>query len=617
MMRRLHAAHAAALRWGARQGLAGPRTAWLLGVAALAALPLLSTDDTVLSYADLFLIDGIAVLGLSLQQGLAGIVSLGPGATVGVGAYTAAILSHHARWPMPLPLLVALAVTPACALLFGGAAVVLGRLHFAMVSLYAALLVPVVAEHGGFLTGGAGGLTDLEPAEVAGWRPVGVTLYLVLAGLLLVAAAMAGYTARGRWGRAFVAVREDDTSASAVGISPTAARLRVVVLAAGYGVASGALFAHAWPGTCPSGYTGATCVISPGSFGIDLSVLLFAAVTIGGRGSRGGPLAALALLVAVRWYFDTHDTISGDWQTVIYGVLLVATVVALPGGVAVLGRLARPAAAPALPPVRSTGTLPSRRRAGKALSVQAVSARFGSAVALDGVDLVVAAGEIHGLVGPNGSGKTTLINCITGVHEVSAGRIALDGRVLPSLSPRRAHRRARLGIARTFQTPRLLPDLDLVENVMQGLFLEARRSPLDLVRPPRRRSEAALRARAMEVLRSVGLANRAHLPASDLAHGDRRLAEVARALAGDPAVLLLDEPAAGLDADAVEQLRELLVAARGWGPAIVLVDHDLDLVLDVANRVTVLDHGRVVSSGPPDTVAADPAVAAAFMHRSS
>ncbi|HEY6379357.1 MAG TPA: ATP-binding cassette domain-containing protein [Candidatus Dormibacteraeota bacterium] len=601
----LRALRVQALRWGGDHGLGSAWVRWALAVAALAALPLLSTDDQVLTYADLFLIYAIAVMGLNLQHGLAGVINLGAGAFLGMGAYAAATVSHHLHWPMPLPVLAAMVVAPLFAVVIGGPALLLSRVHFAMISLYAALLVPVVVEQSSRLTGGIDGLTDLEPLEIAGYRPVGAGLYGVLAAFVLIAYVVSARIARGPWGRAFVAVKEDSVSAAAVGISVQAAKLRAVTLGAVYGVLAGALLVHAWPGNCPSGYAGATCVIAPGYFAFDLSVLLVAAVVIGGPGARLGPLVAAALLVILRWYFDTQNAPAGDWQTVIYGALLIVWTVALPQGLAGVGQLfALPAQrAPERP--RGPVVLPPRARPGFAIAAQSVRVAFVGAVVLDGVDFAVEPGQVHAIVGPNGSGKTTLLNCITGMVRPAQGQVVIDGRPCAAVAAHRAHRRARMGLGRTFQTPRVQPQLTVLQNVMQGLFEEARRL--------RGRSEAGLRQRALGMLTAVGLESVAELPAARLAHGERRLLEVARALVGEPGAVLLDEPAAGLDAGELARLRELLGACRAWGVATVLVEHDLDLVQQVADQVTVLDQGRVVARGTPEAVRSDPAVARAFM----
>lgn len=593
-----------------RRGLDRAPVRWAVAAVLLGILPLITTDDTVLRYVDLALVYGVVVVGLNLEHGYAGIVNIGPGAALGVGAYTVAIVSHHLHWPQPLPFLVLLAVLFPVATIFGGAAVVLSRFHFTMLSLYSALLVPVVVDHGGFLTGGDTGFSDIEPLEVAGWRPQGAALYLLLAAILLVAVWIGHRLVDSRWGRAWVALADDELAAQAVGIAPRPTKFGVVLVGTLFALVGGGLFVSAWPGNC---LPDVPCVIGPNYFGFSLSVLLFAAVVLGGAGSRVGPLAGTGLLVALSWYFDTHDDVPGNWQEVIYGALLVLVVVALPRGLSSFGRLFEVPVAPVTPPRRDDPPrFPPRRRPVAALEVVGLHVRFGGVVALDGVDLTVAPGEIHALIGPNGSGKTTVVNCISGVVQPQAGTIRLGGRDLPPVPLHRCYERARLGIARTFQTPRVQSSLDTRANVMQGLFLLPG-ADRGVAWARRRRLEEERRRRATALLEAVGLGHRIDAPAGVLSHGERRLLEVARALVSEPSVVLLDEPAAGLAPEERRTLVAVLRACRDWGCAVVLVEHDLHLVLDVADRVTVLDHGHVLCSGTPDVVRADPAVATAFM----
>lgn len=584
-----------------------------VAVTALAILPGLIGTDDFLKYGDLFLIYSLMVMGLNLAQGYTGIVNLGPSATFGVGAYAAATISHHWHWGMPLPFLGPLVVAFFCANLFGGAALVLSKFHFTMLSFYSALLIPILAQYGGFFTGGNTGFADLEPLELAGFHPTGWVLYEVLLGFFLIGYAVMVRIMNGRLGRAYLALKNDELAASSVGIAPRETKFGVLMIGAIYGVLAGALFVHAWPGVCGD-FDGATCVIGPSFFGFDLSVLLFAAVVIGGAGSRVGPLAGCALLVTVSWYFQNHDTVNGNVQTMIYGALLIVTVVALPRGLATVGSLFR-LPRTALPPrPYELPRLPERRRENAGLELRGLRVSFGGVVALDGVDFDVHPGEIHALIGPNGSGKTTLLNCASGVIRPRYGQVVFAGRTLPAVE-NRAYRRARMGLARTFQTPRVQPELSVLDNVMQGLFHQARGGLLGWIPYPgsRARREGPLRARASLFLRAVGLEHRADVDAAALAHGERRLVEVARALVGEPAVVLLDEPAAGLDGAEARHLVAVLRACREWGCAVVLIEHDLSLVLGVADRVTVMDRGRVIARGTPTEVRADPAVAEAFM----
>lgn len=247
------------------------------------------------------------------------------------------------------------------------------------------------------------------------------------------------------------------------------------------------------------------------------------------------------------------------------------------------------------------------------LDVAGVTVRFGGIHALTEADFAIPTGTVTSLIGPNGAGKTTMLNAITGMVPVAAGAIRLGGEDLLGLPP---HRRAATGVVRTFQNLEVFTSLSVLENVMAGRHTHTRYSILaSLVRTPGfRRVEAACRNRAMDCLDFVGLADMADAPAGDLPYGSQRLLEMARALAADPKLLLLDEPAAGLNSKETARLGDLIMAVRDkLGVTIGLVEHDMDLVMHVSDFVTVLNFGHPLASGTPDEVQADPEVGRAYL----
>jgi branched-chain amino acid transport system ATP-binding protein len=246
------------------------------------------------------------------------------------------------------------------------------------------------------------------------------------------------------------------------------------------------------------------------------------------------------------------------------------------------------------------------------LSVTRAAKRFGGLQALSDVNLSVMRGHIHGLIGPNGAGKTTCFNVITGLYQPDDGEFMLAGR---TYSPSAPHRVAQAGIARTFQNIRLFGDMSALENVMVGRHLRTRQGVLGAILRHRaaREEEAQIRLSSLRLLEFVGIASLADRTARTLSYGDQRRLEIARALATEPLLLALDEPAAGMNATEKEALRELLVRIRDSGTTILLIEHDVKLVMGLCDRITVLDYGKVIADGTADAVKKDPAVIAAYL----
>jgi branched-chain amino acid transport system permease protein len=398
-------------------------------------------------------------------------------------------------------------------------------------------------------------------------------------------------------------MRESNKAAEASGIAVFRMKLVAYLFAgllAGY---AGAILPHI------DGY------LAPDAFPLSLSILLVAGITVGGMGRLTGPVVGIALLQILPHVVGGFDR----YSLLIYGAILVVGMLFIRRGILPTASDAwvglylrftgrgRVPAAPAGEPVVDPSAAAPAPVAAAPLTVSEVDKHFDGVHALKAVSMLARPGQVTAVIGPNGSGKTTLLNVILGFYRLDAGRVSLGGQ---RVSGRKPFQIARAGLARTFQTPVVLAEHTCRENVMSGAFT-SRRATLGevLLRAPRaRRDWRSAAETADRLLRFVGLGAHLHVAGSSLTAGQQRLLDIARALAPGPSVLLLDEPAAGLVGAEVEALAGVLRRLRDTGHVVVLVEHNINLVMAVADQVTVLDRGRVIASADPATVQRDPAV---------
>jgi branched-chain amino acid transport system permease protein len=616
--------------WSGRSGTVRRTAVAGLAVGALLAVPavLHGTYLTVGVYAGIF---AIGAVGTALLLGTAGLVSLGQSGFFAIGGYAAAILVVRHGWN---ELAAALAATVVAGLAGAVVGLPLFRLrghYLSLATLAFTVIVGVVANESAF-TGGNSGIYGV-PRPVLGRHALysSADYYRLVWPVALGCALLAAAAVRGRAGRALRAGRDAEVAAASLGVPVTWLRLRLLAGSAALAGLSGALYVY-WVG-----------IVTPQTASLLISIEFLMMAVVGGS----GPLAAVGGAVFVQLLDQALTDVvpllapgaSGEYQLVGLGLVLTAVAVAAPGGLAGLLRPARrPPRAPAEMPAPAAGAgrpatppgavpagvgtpplspggwpavPPGADPPGPALGLRGLARGYGGVRALDGLDLDVWPGEVVALIGPNGAGKTTAFDLASGVQVPSAGTVEVFGR---AVRPGRPARVAARGGARTFQNLLLFGSLTTAENVLVGCHRYGRAGLLAAaLRFPARAEERALRARADGLLNLLGLTDVADQPVTDLPFGRQRLVEIARALAAAPRLLLLDEPLAGLSPAERAEVGELVRRVAAGGCAVLLVEHDMAAVMTLSHRVVVLDRGRVVASGDPDAVRADPAVIAAYL----
>ncbi|TMJ25453.1 MAG: branched-chain amino acid ABC transporter ATP-binding protein/permease [Alphaproteobacteria bacterium] len=568
------------------------RISWiLLGLAGL-LLPLL--DDSYIGViAQRAYIYWVLSAGLNLVVGYAGQIAIGWVSMLTLGAYTTAALAAGnvgTPWPPYLALLASGVIGAVFGVIVGLPALRLRTFYFAMTTLGFATIVTQVALAWKDVTGGGVG----TPGPTFPWPfDPGWGFYYFCFVLAALATWMTANIGASRYGRALVAIRDAEVAAEACGISKPALLMMVFLLAGALGGIAGGLFASL------------QSYITPDAFTFEMSVLFFIGILIGGRGSILGPALGTLILTVLPEFAAPLV----QWSTFLYAALLLLIVLVIPGGIADLldYKNRRPVPQPEL-----LGRVLGTQGGNTLITLSGIELHFGGVRAIDGLDLEIRAGEVHGLIGPNGSGKTTTLNVISGYYRPQAGALRIDGADLAFEQP---HVRAQWRIARTFQTPRLVGAASVLENVMiggtvhgHGTFAE---SMLSL--PRHRLDERVLEEAAMLALSSVGLESLAKVRADRLQHSELRFVEIARALMLRPACLMLDEPAAGLSAEEIRRLGGLIKAISRGGTAVLLVEHHADLIFDICDRVTVLNLGKVLAAGTPAEIRSHREVVSAYL----
>ena len=569
----------------------------------------------------------ILVAGLDLVVGYCGDISAGHAGLLAVGAYTSAVLCSKYGWSWPATVPIAVGLTALFGVILGVPALRLSGPYLAVTTIAFGIIIQTIINETVWLTEGSLGITGLRAdgkpkipdLRYAGFNFEGNNFYYLTYGFMLLTLFLKRQLVTSYWGRAFEAMKANTLAAECSGVSRYRFKLGAFIISAALAGLAGSLFIHL------NKYCG------PLTFSPQLSVDFLIMLIFGGTRSLLGNVIGCFVVVLLPDFFNEIAA----YQLLIFGSLLLFTLYFLPGGAVGLltGIVRKLFPAVVVPPTMSSGAAvdPAKAHAEAAqLHVQPIYLReasadgapilktdeltiaFGGLVAVNKFTFDVRPGEVHALIGPNGSGKSTTVNLLSGVYQPTGGSISFIGQNLRGLPNHISH----LGIARTFQNVALFGDMTVIENVMVGLHHTFHRtSLLDIffASPRARREERAARGRAQLLLDFVGLGNLAAERAKNLPYGRQRLLEIARALAQNPALVLLDEPAAGLTSGEIADVDKIICKIKAAGLSTLLIEHHMDLVMNVSDRITVLDFGQKIAEGSPAEIQRNERVISAYL----
>jgi len=628
----------------------------IVGIAALMLFPLGITNPYYIHLLETIMIYAIVLFGLDIVVGYTGQVSLGHAGLFGVGAYTAGVLVMKLAAPLWVTLPAAVLVTAGFGALLALPALRVSGPYLAMVTLAFGTIIQILINEMTFLTEGPMGI-KLQKPSLFGHVLDDREYYWLCAVMMVLALIVVHRILRSHLGRAFEALRGSPVASDCMGVSVYRYKVYAFVISAGFAGLAGSLYAYSEQ------------YISPNSYNFELTVLFLLAVIMGGRKSRIGSMLGAAIIVLLPKLLDDVEmfryvsvglailvmltAVLGiqrkrltlqqmvipvvgsialaalsfwlktmtDWRLSIFGVIMLFVVYYLQDGIVGFVRNALNIKRPT-PDAQVTGaqlkgfdavsTAAKADTRGEILNASGVLMQFGGLKALNNVDLSIKRGTIHGLIGPNGSGKSTMMNVLTGIYQPTAGAVTFVGR---SVVGRTSSDIALSGIARTFQNVQLFGEMTALQNVQVGLHHTFASNLFDvsLHTPRYLRENKDAADRAMGLLQFVGLADLASEEARNLPYGKQRLLEIARALALDPQLLLLDEPAAGLTAPDIKELITFIRKIRDHGITVILIEHHMDVVMSMCDTVSVLDFGQKIAEGVPAAVQANEKVIEAYL----
>ena len=530
-----------------------------------------------------------AVFGVSwnILSGYGGQLSFGHAAFFGIGAYTVTLALVYWNLTPWLGIPLGMAVAGAAAILIGIPTFRLRGHYFALSMLAYPLAILYFLQYLGFQEVSMPMHRDNPAAFLEFTNP---RLYtLVSVGLLIAGITVCMIVENSRFGLALLAIRQNELAAEAAGINARLWKMRALVVSGMIAAAAGGFYACV------------LLIVTPDSvFGMLVSAQAVVVTLFGGVASVWGPVIGAAILVPLAESLNAElGNILPGIQGVVYGFAIICIMLAAPEGLfwTIRDRFFRPAPTPPIPAERPVAPKAAIATTGPLLTVQGLSRSFGGLRAVSQVGFEVNTGEILGIIGPNGAGKTTLFNLLNGVLTVDEGTATIAGQLMTG---RKVHQIARMGIGRTFQVVRSFPRLPLLDNVIVGAYGAGL-------------SDTQAIASASQALHRVGLAAQAGVPAGQLTNKQLRLMELARALAGEPRLLLLDETLAGLGRDECDDVLDVLERLRDEGMTVVIIEHTMHAMMRIADRFLVLDHGRVLASGLPRQVVENRAVIEAYL----
>ncbi|MET4196022.1 MULTISPECIES: branched-chain amino acid ABC transporter ATP-binding protein/permease [Bradyrhizobium] len=531
----------------------------------------------------------IAVFGLSVVLGLCGQINLAQAAFFGLGAYAVGMGTTDLQLSFWLCLVGGCVISLLAGAFLGMSTLRLGGHYLAMVTISFQQIVTLVMINAIWLTRGPDGVPNIKRPEL--FQSSQSYLAFCVA-MLAIVGYLVWHLSDTKLGRAMRAVRDNELAAGVNGIDVFRTKIYAFALCALLGGLAGGLFA------------GGFAYVSPDQFSFAESIVFLTMSLLGGVASPIGSAIGTGLLILIPEWLRFLKSVPGLYLA-IYGLFVILIIRFMPDGIwgFVADAFTRWRAKIKAPPAAAALQLkPATIGGDTVLEVTGLSKHFGGLKAVDGVDIAVKRGGVHALIGPNGSGKTTTLNVLSGLYEATAGRIVLDGTDITHMPP---HQRTASGLGRTFQNIRLFRSMTALENVEIG----AERPGNTMVG----KGDDALTERAMEALTFVGLGSRANELISSFSYGHQRLIEIARALASNPTLLLLDEPAAGLNSTEKLELHELLKRIAAQGLTILIIDHDMTLVSEAAQHITVLNFGRRIADGESLAVLRHPDVVSAYL----